>query len=908
MSVDHQRDSAGAVDQSTTRSIALDDEDWTWATWRPRKTPDGAPAILPFDRDAVLERLATKVRTTRHGWHYDFSRAELSPAMSKDEARIWFECMHSIDKAVPPKAKAEQLKKKKLGTISASAAMKTLAKWARAPDDAIALVLTALFDPMTVTEAMLDEKPASDGWVAGGALFQGWHRYVLPHLDDAQRAKLLARVRPKITAAALPTDYYEEPSTEFLVGASLGAHDELLAVVSSWADDRFSGEDWHDAYHVPQLMIFGLGSAELVSTHMRRLGLRLRFDAYMRAWLANTEYSALDWASKTICDTKNKDDAAKLAKVLALVHAPENAAPMLEVATKSKAAIVGAEWLDRNVGCAAAGLVEVAAGRGALADAATERLRVLKRAGYTQLIERAAKGASGDAAKKATAVLEAKEKILAPMSAPPKWMAAALKKVKAAKLPAWLEHAQLSALDIGGKSLTAEQTTALMSALAQSLDKAHELVTAIRENATPESRDAFAWRLFEAWLAAGAPSKDKWALVAMGHLGGDECALKLAPMVRAWPGESQHQRAVLGLEVLRLIGTDVALIQLSGIAAKVKFQALKKRAGECMEAIAKSRKMSRDELEDRIVPEAGFDESGKRVLDFGARKFFVVLGSEGAPMVRDESGARKADLPKPAAKDDAAKAEKAVAEWKLLKKTLREVTKIQVVRLEQAMVKGRRWKAKDFQMLVVKHPLMGNLARAVVFGVPKGSKLASTFRIAEDGSLADEKDAKYTLPKDALVTIAHPLDMTDAQKSAWGQVFGDYELLAPFQQLGRPTFAVDPKEKSKNDLAPRFKGQEWGVSAFLGKLARRGWVHGHPQDAGFVGDHSKPFFSANITAVIEHTGYPIGSREYADPQKVESLYFIPGTEVPPPWRSTKKRMKLDKVDKKAVSEVLFDLS
>ncbi len=447
-----------------------------------------------------------------------------------------------------------------------------------------------------------------------------------------------------------------------------------------------------------------------------------------------------------------------------------------------------------------------------------------------------------------------------------------------------------------------------MSALTASLDEAHVLVKEIRERAAVASRDTFAWRLFEAWLAAGAPSKDKWALVAMGHLGGDECALKLAPLVRAWPGESQHQRAVLGLEVLRLIGTDVALIQLSGIAAKVKFQALKKRAGECMEEIAKSRKMTRDELEDRIVPDAGFDESGKRALDFGPRKFFVVLGSEGAPMVRDESGARKADLPKPGAKDDAALAEKSIAEWKLLKKTLREVTKIQVVRLEQAMVKGRRWKAKDFTTLVAMHPLMGNLARAIVFGVPKGSKLQTTFRIAEDGSFADEKDAKYTLSKDALVAIAHPLDLSDAQKSAWGQVFGDYELLAPFQQLGRPTFAIDAKEKSKNDLAPRFKGQEWGVSAFLGKLARRGWVHGHPQDAGFVGDHSKPFFSANITAVVEHTGYPIGSREYADPQKVESLYFIAGTEVPPPWRSTKKRMKLDKVDKKAVSEVLFDLS
>ena len=46
------------------------------------------------------------------------------------------------------------------------------------------------------------------------------------------------------------------------------------AVVESWADVRYSqGEDWHDAYHIPQLMVFGLGSAELVSKHARRMSL-----------------------------------------------------------------------------------------------------------------------------------------------------------------------------------------------------------------------------------------------------------------------------------------------------------------------------------------------------------------------------------------------------------------------------------------------------------------------------------------------------------------------------------------------------------------------------------------------------------------------------------------------------------
>ena len=89
---------------------------------------------------------------------------------------------------------------------------------------------------------------------------------------------------------------------------------------------------------------------------------------------------------------------------------------------------------------------------------------------------------------------------------------------------------------------------------------------------------AFAWKLFELWHGMGAPSKDKWAMAAIGHLGGDACVLKLTPLVRDWPGESQHARAVFGLECLRAVGSDTALMALNGIAQKLKFKGLKQKA------------------------------------------------------------------------------------------------------------------------------------------------------------------------------------------------------------------------------------------------------------------------------------------------------------------------------------------
>ena len=169
----------------------------------------------------------------------------------------------------------------------------------------------------------------------------------------------------------------------------------------------------------------------------------------------------------------------------------------------------------------------------------------------------------------------------------------------------------------------------------------------------------------------------------------------------AGPDRSISAIAVLGLEILRTIGTDTALMQLNGIAQKVKFQGLKNKAKEMMEAIAKDRGMSSAELEDRIVPDLGLDATGSRTFDFGPRQFRMVLDADLAPMIKETDGKLRGDLPKPSAKDDASLATAAVDAWKLLKKQVKETLKIQGPRLENAMVMGRRWSLADFTKLIV---------------------------------------------------------------------------------------------------------------------------------------------------------------------------------------------------------------
>jgi hypothetical protein len=491
----------------------------------------------------------------------------------------------------------------------------------------------------------------------------------------------------------------------------------------------------------------------------------------------------------------------------------------------------------------------------------------------------------------------------------PEWLRAALDGAAQLQGPSWVGPRDLPLILVGDRTLSGPQVDRLLGALARSTPFApHPLVSAIRAHAESRSLNAFAWALFERWLTGGAPPKEKWAMGALGLLGTDATALKLAPMVRAWPGAGQHPRAVFGLECLRAIGSDVALMQLSGIAQKLPFQALKAKAAEMMEAIAQDRGLSRDELEDRIVPDCELDERGSRVFDFGPRQFRFALGPGMRPMVRDEAGQLKDDLPQPTAKDDAAQAAAAVETWKQLKKQVREVAKVQAQRLEQAMVTGRRWSPADFQFLLVHHPLMINLVRLVLWGgYDAAGKLVSTFRITEERDYADVKESTYHLEGIATVGVVHPLHLGEAQRSAWGEIFADYALIPPFPQLGRKVHRLEPKELTTRGIV-RNQGIKVPAVTLVGILERHGWNRGVPWAAGLVLAHSKPYDGANVTAVIQYDGIRIGDVLDCPDQEVQKCFFVSGLHRPGDDPDRLSALPLGQVDPVVISEVLTTLA
>ena len=367
-------------------------------------------------------------------------------------------------------------------------------------------------------------------------------------------------------------------------------------------------------------------------------------------------------------------------------------------------------WLLRYPETAAIALIPAAIGdRAEERPAAVSALRFLASHGQRELIEKTATRYGAEAGLGIGEVLDFDPMFDLPTKLP--------------KLPSFFQAGALPRprLRDSKKALpeSALETIATMLAFSR-VDEPYAGIAEVKAACDPASLSEFAWELFQSWLVAGAPSKEQWEFLALAHFGGDEAARKLTPLVRAWPGEAAHARAVIGLDVLAAIGSDVALMHLHGIAQKLKFKGLQEKAREKIDQIAEARGLTAVELADRLVPDLGLEDDGSLLLDFGSRKFRVLFDETLKPAVLDESDKRSGDLPKPNKSDDAEKSAEAVATWKALKKDAKTVASGQLLRLELAMCAQRRWTPENFEQFFVQHPLLIHLVRRLVWGRLRG--------------------------------------------------------------------------------------------------------------------------------------------------------------------------------------------
>lgn len=426
--------------------------------------------------------------------------------------------------------------------------------------------------------------------------------------------------------------------------------------------------------------------------------------------------------------------------------------------------------------------------------------------------------------------------------------------------------------------------------------------------------------IFSRWYSAGAESKTKWAMYFSVIHGGDSMVDTALKCIKEWAENMRGAIAAETVKAIALNGSSLALMAVDNLAHKFKQKQVRNAAGEAMENAADALGITADELGDRIVPDLGFDENMERIFDYGERKFRVCLSPSLELEVYDETGKKLKTMPAPGKKDDEALAKQSNAEFKSLKKQLKTVLSIQYVRLEAALMSGRKWKKDAWENLFVKNPVMHSFAIGLIWSADSDNK-TTDFRYMEDGTFNTVDEDEFEIPENCNIYLVHPIELDDKTLAAWKEQLSDYEVIQPIKQLERPVYRATEEENGTLDLE-RFSGKNINALTLMGRATKLGWSKGSAQDAGLfytfyredIPEKKKlpdgSFVLSGTAAELHFSGCYIAV-ENEDVTIENVRFYRPGTVKHGSYiydeADNEKAIALDKVPPRYFSEIILQL-
>jgi predicted DNA-binding WGR domain protein len=921
------------TDLDSERLIRFTNEDWKIAQWGPPENAIVKPQTKPFDLEQCIAKLLTQNKGPeywRADWCDEFRMAgqyrdpstpkpDVNPLeWSLEESHFWLlACSSALNMAYQkidqyrrvaafegddPAKLTSMLRNLHFRSDLSRAEVEQIVTSTRGRSEHFSWLpfpLSRLLSPIDYLEfwqSKLSKISTDMCW--------GFRNFIISYLSESEIGEIKAYVRDCLSNTTWNCSGTDPLPICYQAAALLCMKDDILGILQQFPNKAFANNFGNQSDAMQ--LIFGLRDPDLMIKEVNRIGLKLQNprDAYV--WIAATKYNGVEVLYDSIANCTGYTGyhhRAALVEILKKVVSPESARYLFNLNAQDKNE--HKNWLLQHRLAAMWGLADAAQQKTKEADAARRFLRELVFTSNREEIPEALVGRL----KAIDCVIPGEETSVSTSSEPPAWLVDALNTVqnqKQFKMPTWLVAGSTESIIIEGWKLTEEQLEKLISSFQQCTpEKLHPLVETLRDKCERRQFDRFVWDVFMRWVDAGGPPKEKWAMNSLGLLGSDKLIPQLLPMMYDWRENGHSQRAQAALDSIRLNGSDYALMRIHEISQSPRLKSLRARALECMDEIALSRHMTKPQLEDRIVPTCGLDADGTRVFDFGPRKFTFAFGPDLKPMVKDEKGTFKSDLPAPNQKDDTELAKQSVEDWKELKKQLKTIAKIQARRLEQSMVTCRSWTAEEFRDLLLNHPLITNLIRWVVWAAyDQDGNLIKTFRVVEDKTFSDENDRTTDIDGAARIAVIHPLNMTQEHKSKWGEIFTDYEIVPLFPQIGRPIYQLNADEENETNIK-RFANISIPSAALPGTLERLGWWRGPAEDGGCYSWHYKHFYDDNISVVVEYDGIPMQMMQQWDPQTLKKCFFLP-TIFKGYWGATQP-MPLKRVPPIVISEALYDL-
>lgn len=311
-----------------------------------------------------------------------------------------------------------------------------------------------------------------------------------------------------------------------------------------------------------------------------------------------------------------------------------------------------------------------------------------------------------------------------------------------------------------------------------------------------------------AWLTALLPAGQDTAR-ALGAL--VESSLRKV----GGSGPRSPKAANAGVTGLARTEDDAALAELARLSTRVTYKGTLKQVVAALDARAQARGLSREEVEELGIPAYGLIGVGHGEYRLGdVTALLEVRGSKAVLSWRSAAGKTVKTVPAAVKRDFPDE----LTELKAAAKDIDKMLTAQSERLDRQFLARRSWAYQDWRTRFLDHPLVGTLARRLIWTVA-GTSVAfdGTELRALDG---DPVDAMPT----AVVELWHPVLRPPGEVAAWQQWLETRQLTQPFKQAHREVYPLTDAERRTRTYSNRFAGHVLRQHQFNSLAAIRGWT------------------------------------------------------------------------------------
>jgi hypothetical protein len=323
-----------------------------------------------------------------------------------------------------------------------------------------------------------------------------------------------------------------------------------------------------------------------------------------------------------------------------------------------------------------------------------------------------------------------------------------------------------------------------------------------------------------AWLSASMPSADLARALARLAQSSYRKVPGIGPRAVRVGNAAVH---ALG----QMPGMD-SVGQLAMLQVKVKFGSAQKGIEKALTHAAKRAGLPREEIEELGVPTYGMEAVGRRTETMGDVDAELVVAGFDAPTLSfiartgAKAGKRQASVPAAVKRDHP----ELLKELKSSAKDIGAMLSAQRDRIDSMFLDDRSWTYDAWRSRYIEHPLIGVIARRLIWRIHDAASAASraVTWIDAENALADVDGTPQQAPSaDATVRLWHPIDASVEETLAWRRFFEDREIRQPFKQAHREVYLLTDAERATRTYSNRFAAHIVRQHQFNALCLGRGW-------------------------------------------------------------------------------------